>query len=370
MKIESTLTPGLREAVRLNYEAANYTDAIRDATFYLRDLIRERVDLDLDGVKLAHQAFGGDSPKLKINKLETVSEKDAQEGLHLMVWGLFLGIRNPRSHDKHSDTKADADAVILFVDYLARQIGAASPSFALDEYVQRVFDDKFAVTERYATLLVNEIPPKKRFDVFYAVYRGMHDQGQNNAIRLFFRILLPLLTPSEREQAYKLVSAELATADESRMIQNLSVLPPTDWGSVAELSRLRVEAAAVASVRRGDNTTGKGGVLGTWATGLFPSFSLKNELVRAVCDRLNTEKPGPCGYIYDYLLGPLPSLIDAPTPLLVVALAKRLVAGDRGAFDTVTRWAGRNGLEAWTKPFEQAMAEFQESPGYDDGVPF
>jgi uncharacterized protein (TIGR02391 family) len=373
VKIESTLTPGLREAVRLNYEAKNYTDAIRDATFYLRDLIRERVDLDLDGVKLAHQAFGGDNPKLKINKLETVSDKDAQEGLHLMVWGLFLGIRNPRSHDKHVDSKADADAVILFVDYLARLIGAASPSFDLEEYVSRVFDVNFAVTERYATLLVAEIPPKKRYDLFHAVYRGMREQGKDDALRLFFRALLPLLTPGEREQAYALISAELATADEDGLRQNLAALPPEEWKNYSELSRLRVEGALVESVRKGNNgATSDPGAFGTWATRLFPAFTLKTEMVNAVCQRLNTGEPGPCNYVYGYLLPSLPVLIEEPTPRLVVALNKRIAAGERGAFDVATRWAGREGMEAWTKPFATAMANFKEvtATGYDDDVPF
>ena len=107
-----------------------------------------------DVVPLVGQAFGGKSPKLSVNPLQTESDWNVQKGTESLLKGLFQSIRNPRSHEKHSDTKEVADAIILFVNYLLGIIGASKGTFSKAEFLDRVFDTSFVESEKYAQLLV------------------------------------------------------------------------------------------------------------------------------------------------------------------------------------------------------------------------
>ncbi len=164
MDIKQDINEHLWTAIEKNYELGNYTGAILDATYYLADFIREKTCLQSDGVDLVGEALGGKSPKLRVNKLQTESEVNVQKGTQNLLFGLFQSVRNPRSHEKVTDIKEDADAIVLFVNYLLKIIGAAKGAFSKDEFMKRVFDPAFVEKERYAELLVESIPARHRFD--------------------------------------------------------------------------------------------------------------------------------------------------------------------------------------------------------------
>jgi hypothetical protein len=48
---------------------------------YLSDILREKSGTDGDGHKLVGKVLGGSSPILRVNKLQTESERDVQRGL-------------------------------------------------------------------------------------------------------------------------------------------------------------------------------------------------------------------------------------------------------------------------------------------------
>lgn len=117
MTIRNEIDIELWEAIQKNYDSENYTGAILDAVFRLTDTIRNKTGLEGDGVGLIGQAFGGDDPRIKLNKLQTDSEKDIQRGIQEILRGIYTGIRNPRSHDAMVDDKFSADSIIIFLNY-------------------------------------------------------------------------------------------------------------------------------------------------------------------------------------------------------------------------------------------------------------
>ena len=120
MMIKNEIDVELWEAIQKNYDAENYTGAILDSIFKLTDTIRNKTGLEGDGASLIGQAFGGDDPQIKLNKLQTDSERDIQKGIQEILRGIYSGIRNPRSHDSMKDDKSSADAIITFINYLLK----------------------------------------------------------------------------------------------------------------------------------------------------------------------------------------------------------------------------------------------------------
>lgn len=113
MTIRNEIDVELWEALEKNYESENYKSAILDAIFKLTETIRNKTGLEGDGSALIGQVFGGNDPQIKLNKLQTDSEKDIQKGIQDILRGIYTGIRNPRSHDAMVDDKLSADAIIV-----------------------------------------------------------------------------------------------------------------------------------------------------------------------------------------------------------------------------------------------------------------
>src|SRR5215467_12874613 len=103
MNLETKLEPALWETIRASYEARNYSAAVLDSIHFVGDVLRERSGLEGDGVSSVGDAFGGKTPRLRVNKLQTESEQNIQKGVEALFRGLYQAIRNPRSHGKYID---------------------------------------------------------------------------------------------------------------------------------------------------------------------------------------------------------------------------------------------------------------------------
>lgn len=169
MNLETRLDKRLWDAIQASYVKQDFTHAIQDAFYFLSDLIREKTGLSGDGATLVGQAFGGKSPKLRVNKLQSDSERSVQKGLDQLLRGFYQAIRNPRSHEKHIDTAEDAETIILFLNFLIGVIDKSKSPFTKEEFLNSVFEPGFVKSDRYSELLVKEIPTKQLFDIFIAV---------------------------------------------------------------------------------------------------------------------------------------------------------------------------------------------------------
>lgn len=123
MDLKSHIKPELWNAICKTYEAENYSPAILDAMHYLSEILREKSGEDGDGARLVASVLGGDSPKLRLNNLQTETEKNIQRGILQILTGMYMAIRNPRSHEQaNGDTVETANAIIYFINYLLKQI--------------------------------------------------------------------------------------------------------------------------------------------------------------------------------------------------------------------------------------------------------
>jgi len=375
MNIETVVSEPLRRAVKDSYERRDFTAAIMDAIYFLGDAIRERSGLDSDGVALIGQAFGGKSPMLKVNRLETESERNVQEGVESMLRGIYKAIRNPRSHEKHEDTQQDADAIILFVDYLLSIIGKSTTPFTIPDFLTSIFDPDFVESKRYAALLAAKIPERRRFEVFIEAYR-LKETGDAKKLGYFFKALFDVMSEEDRKRALEAVTAELETTqDESTIRLSIQLIPAPYWEHFPETVRLRVENKLIKSVAQGKYSAATNkclaGAFGTWISSLFNHMLLKDEFIGALASKI-TGTAEEREYAFQYLLFSFLNATHEPDDYLVMILEGRLQNGDARLHKALRPLT--YGKSLWLERLKPAYEGFKEaqiasSPETDE-VPF
>ena len=156
------------------------------------------------------------------------------------------------------------------------------------------------------------------------------------------------------------------------IIDIIRLLKPNDWPKIKKIARLRIENRLIEAINEGnyDASTKKctKGVLGAWATGLFPFFTLKREAYTAICGRLFSGKTGPEEYALKFLACSLPSLSEKPNAGMQVNIKGKLKAGHQGFYDLISSFVFSN--DEWSEPFQSEIAAFTPPPETEDDVPF
>lgn len=313
MALHESVEAGVWDAVREHYESGQFDHAVLDALRLLTAALRSKTGLHGDGAALVGQALGGNTPAVRLNPFRTVSEVDEQRGYEQIVRGLYIGIRNPRTHDNWADSQRDADAIIGFIDHIIRRIDDAYNHFDIDAYKARVFDPLFVESLEYAQLIVSEVPAAELPIVFETVF-AERATGDPKRLALFFRALFQRMSEQQREGAARLVSESLRQTRKSADITSIiRFLRPGMWPLLAADARARTEASIIASVSEGKRdvyagvTTGGG--LGTWANTFGRHFDRKRDLVEAI-RRLLYQDWYTQNYVGQYFMSLLPSLVD------------------------------------------------------------
>ena len=81
MNLKSEIRPDLWSAIEKAYESGLFKNAILNGFHFLSDILRERANVDGDGANLVGQALGGETPRLKVNKFQTESERNHKRPL-------------------------------------------------------------------------------------------------------------------------------------------------------------------------------------------------------------------------------------------------------------------------------------------------
>ena len=91
--------PKVVETSKSLFETGHYAQAIFEAFKAINNFVKEKTGQSLDGKDLMAKVFREQDPLIKLNKLETRSERDEQEGFKFLFMGAMVGIRNPKAHD-------------------------------------------------------------------------------------------------------------------------------------------------------------------------------------------------------------------------------------------------------------------------------
>jgi uncharacterized protein (TIGR02391 family) len=379
INLQANIDERLWTAIENPYQSGNYSGAVVDSVHFISELIRDRTGLDGDGQELVGKALGGPNPLLKVNKLQTESERNVQKGIQLLLMGLYQGIRNPRSHGKHADSVEDADSIILFISFLLKIIDRAKSPFEKTAFLERVFDVDFVESDRYAELLVAQIPPNKHWDILIESYR-LKERANGRKLACFMRALLLKLNPEEIDQFCAVISDELlATNSEPITRSILQIIPDEYWLKYPELARIRTEGRLIDDIRKGkddvQNRQVLAGGFGTWARDLAAVFVLKERLLNTLLTKLDSGDWSEQEYVLRCFGSALSAIESKPSYRTVLVITKGLEAGDKRFYDFVGRFNEVIfGSQEWFKPFKQAYEEFSEKLNLtgvsDDDVPF
>ena len=216
MEIKQNLREDLWKAIQAHYERKDYTEAVRDCMYHICDVLREKSGLqDRDGTKLVEGALLGSNPAILIS----TTEKDIQQGIGFAFKGLMQSVRNPLSHEKaESYTEQEADAIILYSNYLLNRVDRSGGTTKIDDVVELLLDEDFTDTEEYASLLLKEVPIKKRYDLLLQLYSIRHKLPQHK-LKYFINLLIDSLSKAAKTDFVQVISKSLMKCKDDKALR-------------------------------------------------------------------------------------------------------------------------------------------------------
>jgi len=376
MNLQSSIDQRVWIAVSRSYESGEYAAAISDAFYFLSDLIRNKSGLDSDGASLIGTAFGGDAPVIKVNAFQTETDRSEQKGIEQVLRGLYLGFRNPRSHEKREDTPATAESIISFISFLVGLIDRSKSPFDIEQIAQQVFDKHFVPSKEYANAIAVRVPARKRFDVLVEIF-NRRTSGKTEHVTYFCRAMLSMIPQESQDAFWEMVSAGLEGAVADAEVRTAVSVTGQDWGKLSEVARLRTENRLISSISEGEydpvsKTCPKGG-LGTWASGITKHFQSNSALRMALIERIDTGDPSAIEYVLRYFHT---ALFVRTEPLeweLEYSLTARLAADDRLIYDALSFLNSTTTHKSWSEGLKGVMVgyEARNPQGItDEDIPF
>ena len=90
----------------------DYYEAVFEAIKGLGSRLRQLTGVDGDGYALVEDAMAGSTPRIRLNALQTRTQRDEQRGVANLTKGLFSAFRNPAAHEPRIEwTLSEQDAL-------------------------------------------------------------------------------------------------------------------------------------------------------------------------------------------------------------------------------------------------------------------
>lgn len=289
--LKEHLEERLWNIIKRNYLSESYNNAILDSIQYLGDVIREKSGLDNDGNQLIGNAFGGNNPKIKINKLNTESDKNVQKGIESILRGIYSAYRNPRTHSSIEDSEVDAYEIIIFINHLLKIIDVSKGKFSAEIFLKRVFDNDFVPSQKYADLLIKGIPDNKFFEVAIEIF-NKKNIGKIHNIQYVWNSIIKKLSKDELDEIFELVSEELRFTESLSSVTKCIALFKNDWLKIDEDARYRAEHKIIQTLERAEighnGKTNEYGSYASWLMRIVKKSLLKYEIANKLFEALDS----------------------------------------------------------------------------------
>lgn len=363
MNLQTHISAELWESIENVYESGNYSHAILEAIHFITKILRDCANVDGDGAPLVGQALGGDSPKIRLNKLSTETERNIQKGFEHILRGIYMAVRNPRSHEQNVDTKEMADAVIYFLNYIITILNASQPAFSLEGFMTKLMDPDFVESRRYAELLMAEIPENKTVETLITIFNQRRNLNINK-LRSLINSLISALGEDQIATYMAIVSDEFRTISEDAGIRTaLQALTPELWQRISEVARLRIENKLLKGIREGEILkTGKTTQpLATWSSNYLKAFTMRHEAASILLMKLEDADEDDRHYVVKYFIWVLPEIITTE-PLIdrcVKAIDSAIRNNDFNVRSSIILYVNRLPL-GWQKKIADSLIDLTD----------
>ncbi len=299
-------------AIRLHYEKECYSDALKDACFYIVELLQQKGEAeDLDGENLINVLFSEQKPKILINNNVTKSEKDEQRGFGFLLRGIICAVRNPLSHSKKfSFSKEEADAILIFINnYILNKLDDTKEFGYVDDWFEFVFVKNDNDSEKYSKVLLENISKKEKLNLMVSIIDNL-EQIDEGKFKFFINKLFGELSKKEQEEIIVLLNKKLINVDDDYYLRMFfNHFDSSIWKKLDQLVRIRIEEMIYNSINKGrqiiDLRTNKvksnpEGSLATWTNKWIDVFSNKEEIIECLIRKLSYDEEGK--YVLNYHL--------------------------------------------------------------------
>lgn len=285
----------LKNSIKSHYDREDYTEVVRDALLCLVTEIRRKSDLsDMDGVDLINKAFSEKNPLIKINKLQTKTEKNKQSGITDLSKGLIEYFRNPMSHSKQDYSKKVADAILVLLDEVVLEEILGSKSInSIEDWYLEIANELFPNTDRYAKSLVSTIPKSKYYELAVMLYKNRDKIAKKKDIVI--NELVGHLTKEEFKEYCEVIESDLfGNINEDSVVSLLKYITPNIWINLSELVRTKLEDMVLEDVQKFSmyyadseyDIERKNGYLLENSNHILESFSNCKDILNAIADKI------------------------------------------------------------------------------------
>lgn len=291
MKIKDYIREDLWKAIQKHYEAEDYTEALRDASFLMKDILQAKSgEYDKDNSKLVDAVLSGQDPVLKINDFSTQTEKDIQNGIALGTKGIFMHVRNPISHEKIAYTQEDTNAILMYINYLLKQIDQSGGVSLIEEWLPLIQSESFTATEEYAKELIKEVPKKKVYELLEAIY-NIREELPKYKIKYFIGELVDKLTGSEKNAFIKKLNIDLMQVEgDYGLSMFFHFFANHFYNDLKRVVKLRIEDIIYQGIKNGKVIEGKVegeySATATWAAAFIDSFETKDRCHKIILSKV------------------------------------------------------------------------------------
>lgn len=383
MKLNEKLREDLWKSIQAHYERSDYTEAVRDAVFHISEVLREKGGIeDKDGTKLVETALLGSNPAIKINKNETTTERDFQQGIGYAFKGIMLSVRNRISHEGFHYTQDEAEILILYMNFLLNQVDKSGGITKIDNIMDLLLDDDFTDTKEYAELLLKEIPAKKRYDLLLELYQK-RDELPQHTLKFFISFLFASLTKAAKNDFIRVVSSSLMKCkDNYDLRMYFHYFMKDTYSDIDRLAQLRVEDLIQKSIRAGEAESfyddnrkkikcNSEGSLSTWINDKLDFLSNKKQIVETLFRKLNGNYSEQL-FVFSYFERAISKKASDYSEYEVNTIKRQLKNGNKlffdWIFDYIELWDTDEYSELFGTEYEQCKKELNLSN--DDELPF
>ena len=145
--------PHIKTASERLFKDSHYAQAILETFKTVNNFVKEKSGRqEWNGKNLMAKVFRKGNPIIRLNKLETISDKDEQEGFMFLFMSAMVGIRNPKAHDNIIQTDPYKTLEYLsFASLLAKKVDEGKLVHSLTDRQKKIIEyisEKGKITTR------------------------------------------------------------------------------------------------------------------------------------------------------------------------------------------------------------------------------